>query len=112
MNFKKWLSKNTKHIGVIVTFYVPTNKLNKKIRKDLHDFFVNNYEAYTHETSNIKGFWIKKDELIKDKHEKYEVSIKSEKKIKELIDFVSIICKKVKEDSIYLTIGKNSYLIS
>lgn len=111
MNFKKWLKKNTTYNGVIITFYIPSKKLNKTIRNKLHSFFVKNHEAYTHETSNIKGFWLNKNNLIKDKHERYEVSISKEKKIKELISFISNICKEIEEESIYLTIGKKSYLV-
>ena len=55
MNFKKWMTEqpDTDYIGKVAIFYIPENKLTKPVRKKLHDFFVKNYNAYTHEVSKI-----------------------------------------------------------
>jgi endonuclease I len=113
INFKKWIKQelNVKHIGKVATFYIPVKKLNKEVRGKIHDFFVNNYYAYTHETSKIHGFWSKDDEVIKDKHERYEVSFKGQNNLKKFVKFLSSICYIIKEHSIYLTIGEESFLI-
>lgn len=100
-----------KHIGKVATFYIPVKKLSKKTRIQIHNFFVNHYYAYTHETSKIHGFWSKNDKIIEDKHERYEVSFKGEKNLKKFIEFLSFICYVIKEDSVYLTIGEESFLI-
>lgn len=113
MNFKKWMNDldSSIYIGKVVVFYLPINKIKKEIRKKIHNFFVKNYYAYTHEVSNIKGYWSKNNKIIKDEHEKYEVSFKGRKNLNKFINFISEICSIIKEDSIYLNIGGESYLI-
>ena len=107
-------------IGQVAVFYIPACKLdiclstNITIREVLHDFFVKNYNAYTHEISNIQGFWVKQEVagpiLITDRHEKYEISF-FEWKEKEFVAFLSTICRLIGEDSIYLTMGNRSWLV-
>lgn len=113
ISFKSWIKDvpNSEHIGKVATFYIPIKKLNKEVRSKMHKFFVDNYYAYTHETSKIHGFWSKNNEVIKDKHERYEVSFKGEKNLKRFVEFLSFICYIIKEDSLYLTIGGESFLI-
>ena len=73
-----WMSKlkNVDHVGPFLVFYLPVSKLDKKSRSLVHDFFVENYNAYTHEISEINGYWVFKGELVEDKHERFEVSFK------------------------------------
>jgi hypothetical protein len=113
MNFKKWIEQvpYSKHIGEVAVFYIPVKKLKKEVRQKIHDFFVKNYCAYTHEISKIQGFWSKNNYLIKDKHERYEISFKGEENLKKFIKFLSGICYSIDEESIYLTVGSDSYLI-
>jgi hypothetical protein len=101
----------SEHIGEVAVFYLPIKKLSKSIRNKIHKFFVKNYYAYTHEISTIKGFWSKEDKIVKDKHERYEISFKGKDNLKKFIEFLSNICYIIDEDSIYLTIGGESYLI-
>jgi hypothetical protein len=102
---------NIKHLGEVAIFYLPKKKINKKIRKEIHNFFVDNYNAYTHELSTINGYWSKKNKIIKDKHERYEVSFCGKKNFEKFIDFLSYLRKKTKEESIYLVISEESFLI-
>lgn len=113
LSFRKWIEKqpNAEHLGHMAVFYIPSKKLTQKIRNKLHDFLVTNYEAYTHESSNIKGYWVNGNFLIKDKHERYEVSFKGYSNFKKFIKFISEICKMTKEEAIYLTFANDSYLI-
>jgi len=112
IDFKGWIKEtNSEYIGKVATFYIPVNKLSRVIRDKMHNFFVDHYYAYTHETSTIHGFWSKNDEVIKDKHERYEVSFKGQNNLKKFIKFLSLICYIIKEDSIYLTLGGESFLI-
>lgn len=111
---------NAVYIGEVAVFYIPACKLdicistNITIREVLHDFFVKNYNSYTHEISNIKGFWVKQEItgpiLITDQHEKYLISFDG--KEREFVAFISMICRIIGEDSIYLTMGSRSWLIS
>jgi hypothetical protein len=107
---------NTVYIGQMAVFYVPTSKLdvvrdNKTARQTLHDFFVEHYNAYTHEISKIQGFWKKQNILVRDEHERYEVSFEGMDRVLEFVDFLSDICKFIEEDSIYLTMGNKSWLV-
>jgi hypothetical protein len=102
---------NVQNLGEVAVFYLPSKKINKKIRNKIHDFLIKNYEAYTHESSNIKGYWVNDNCIVKDIHERYEVSFKGKVNFKRFIVFISEICKITKEDAIYLTFANKSYLI-
>lgn len=99
------------YIGKVAVFYIPVCKLTDEVREKLHVFFVQNYKAYTHETSKIQGFWMNHDILVKDDHERYEISFEGKDKVKIFVDFLSEICTLIQEDSIYLTMGNHSWLV-
>lgn len=113
MDFRGWMasSDNAEHLGKVAVFYVPSKKLTRKVAKEIHEFFVSKHKAYTHEFGGIKGFWHDGDKLTKDSHEKYEISFKGKEKLLELVDFLSRLCAKIDEDSIYMTMADDSYLI-
>ena len=112
--FKRWMDKrgNAQHIGKLAVFYVPSKKLDKRGAKEIHDFFVSKHRAYTHESGGIKGFWHDGERLTRDSHERYEISLKGEENFKDFIDFLSDLCGRIKEKSIYVTMADESYLIS
>jgi hypothetical protein len=105
------MKKNIEYLGKVAVFYIPSEKNTDSIRQELHDFFVSKHNAYTHEASEIIGYWTDNNCIIEDKHERYEVSIRK-KEMSSLIDFISNLCEKINEKSIYLTIGNKSYLVS
>lgn len=114
---KKSKLKNATFIGQVAIFYIPTSKLDMQIlqgttRDLLHNFFVEHYNAYTHEISKIQGFWVKQDILVRDEHERFEVSFDGREKVQEFVNFLSLICGLIQEDSIYLTMGNKSWLIT
>jgi hypothetical protein len=111
--FKEWIedSKEIEHIGKIAFFYLPSKKITKKIRKKIHEFFLSKQNAYTHESGGIEGYWHDGYKLTSDSHDRYEISFKGRKKFKDLIEFLSELCKEMNEKSIYLTIADNSYLV-
>ena len=113
MSFKKWAKTkdNIKIIGKAATFYLPSKKLSDVVRTMIHDFFVKKYSAYTHESSDIKGYWTSGGNLIKDEHERYEISLGKEE-MASLVDFLAELAEHTNEDSIYLTVGNESYLVS
>lgn len=116
MNNKMLCFPFTVHIGQVAIFYIPVEKLIKVLpdgntaRQLLHDFCVENYSAYTHEISKIQGFWMNKNILIRDEHERFEVSFHGEE-VENFVSFLSKICKLIEEESIYLSIGSNSWLV-
>jgi len=97
-------------IGKLVTFYVPKNKLSDPIKNDIHNFFVLKHKAYTRESGEIIGYWHSGVDIIREKHERYEISLKNNE-IKDLVFFIESLCEKIKEKCIYVTIGNNSYLV-
>lgn len=113
----KFKLQHIKYIGRVAVFYIPIIKLDvllddgQTARQILHDFCVSNYNAYTHESSKIQGFWMNKNILVRDEHEKFEVSFRGSKKVKGFVVFLSKICKLIQEESIYLTIGSKSWLV-
>lgn len=107
MNLK---NKNIEKIGVLVVFYIPSKKITKSIRQKIHDFFVSKHKAYTHECGDIIGYWSNDTSIVKDKHERYEISLK-EKEISDLIVFIESLCEEIQEKCIYLTIKNESYLV-
>lgn len=104
------------YIGQVAIFYIPIVKLDMILadgntaRQILHDFCVENYNAYTHEVSKIQGYWVDKNILVRDYHERFEVSFKGEK-VNDFVSFLSNICGLINEDSIYLTMGYKSWLV-
>lgn len=112
-------NKSAHYIGRVCTFYIPAAKLDDKTyihaeylpRDILHEYFVINHNAYTHEISNIKGYWKNREELVFDQHERYEVSFRGKKKVNEFISFLARFCYLIGEDCIYLTMGYKSWLV-
>jgi hypothetical protein len=111
--FRKWMEdrKDAQHLGKVAVFYVPSKKVNKEVAKEIHDFFVSKHRAYTHESGGIKGFWHDGERLTRDSHERYEISFKGEDKFREFLDFLSGLCGRIGEKSIYMTMADESYLI-
>ena len=120
MIFEKSLN-NFIYIGKMAAFYVPSNKLSKKefgengeTPKDMfHNFFMKNFNAYTHEKSGIEGFWReKKGAIVIDENERYEVSfLDDNEQLEKFIKFLSKMCNLLNENSIYVTIGDSSWLV-
>lgn len=113
VSFKKWMLSrpNVKYIGKVAVFCLPADKLDEKIKSEIHDFLVVNYSAYTHESSEIEGYWAGSGGLVRDVHERYEVSFNGDENFRKFVDFLSEICRMIDEDSIYLTVADESYLI-
>lgn len=102
----------TQHLGKVAVFYVPSKKVTKQVAKEIHDFFVSKHRAYTHESGGIKGFWHDGERLTKDSHERYEISFKGDRNFREFLDFLSELCGKIGEKSIYMTMADESYLVN
>ena len=49
---------------------------------------------------------------VKDDHVRYEVSFAGKDKVEEFVDFIKVVCYNLQEESIYLTMGENSFLIT
>jgi len=105
------LNPEVERIGRVAAFYIPSDKLHESVRTELHEFFVSKHKAYTHESSDIKGYWMGGGELVRDSHERYEISFEGRDKFDEFVSFLSSICGKIREEAIYLTFGNDSFLV-
>ena len=108
-------------LGRTAVFYVPAHKMDDprygrdgKTATDLFDqFFLESFGGLTHEETRIRGKWISADgqKVFTDLHERYVVSFKGRKKANQFLRFLSEMCRRLEEDSIYLTIGTRSWLV-
>lgn len=113
VGFKRWLDGGgeAEHIGKVAVFYIPSKKIDASVNRGIHDFLVSKHNAYTHESGGIRGFWHDGSRLTRDSHDRYEISFKGKDNFTQLLDFLSDLCGKIGEKSIYMTMADESYLI-
>jgi hypothetical protein len=109
------------YIGHVAVFYVPSAKLddirfgetNRTPRTLVHQFILSQYNAYTHQKSDIQGYWREtKDGLIfHDQNEMFEVSFQGVDRIPKFVDFLAALCYLLDEQCIYLRMGIKSWLV-
>lgn len=98
-------------LGRMAIFYLPIKKLDKKISNEIEIYLLDKFGGFTHEKSEIKGRWKSSNKVFEDFHERYEVSFAGKENVLEFVDFLSNLCEKLNEDSIYLTMGEHSWLV-
>jgi hypothetical protein len=108
-------------LGRIAVFYVPAHKMNdpaygcdgRTPTQMFDEFFLRKFGGLTHEASHIRGQWTSPDgqKVFTDLHQRYEVSFSGKKKAMEFLTFLSEMCRRLQEDSIYLTMGTRSWLV-
>jgi hypothetical protein len=108
-------------LGRIAVFYVPANKMDdlqygcdgRTPTQMFDEFFLRKFGGLTHEESRIRGEWTSGDgqKVFTDLHERYEVSFSGKKKAIEFLNFLSEMCGRLQEESIYLTMGTRSWLV-
>lgn len=108
-------------IGEVAVFYVPVSKLDDiecgdgdTPRSIFKEFLMENYNAFTLEISDTQGCWRKHQDsqLYEDHNARYEVSFDGdEDRILEFVKFLSKMCSLMKEETIYLTMGRKSWLV-
>ncbi len=108
---------NLTYIGHVAVFYVPSVKLDRPVgertpRQMIHEYIMSHYGAYTHQKSNIQGYWSNRKQVVKDENERFEVSFDGAEAVPPFIDFLASLCGLLKEECLYLTMGYKSYLIS
>ncbi len=100
------------YIGHVATFYIPRTKA-LLVEDRCHRFFIEHYDAYTRESSEITGYWRKQPghPIFADENVKYVVSFRGKKKVAKFVNFLSEICAVIEEECLYLTMGFKSYLV-
>jgi hypothetical protein len=108
-------------LGTIAVFYVPAEKMDdprfgtggQTPTQMFDEFFLRNFGGLTHEESHIRGEWTSSDgqKTFHDLHQRYEVSFSGKKKAAQFLKFLSEMCGRLGEESIYLTIGTRAWLV-
>ena len=108
-------------IGEVAVFYLPSVKLTcsnylhkgKLPHELLHQFLIENYNAYTSDTGNMRGYWRKgRNKVCKDLNTQYEVSFGGgEEEVEKFVKFLSGLALILEEDAVYVTMGKKSWLV-
>lgn len=103
----------------MTAFCIPAHKLDVSVagqattpRATIHQFLMENFRAYTHAPSLVKGFWL--DDAGRMSHdvlERFEVSFGAELEFERLVGFLRHICGDLEEEAIYLTRGEESFLV-
>ena len=108
-------------LGRTAVFYVPALKMDDsrygqggQTPTQMFDgFFLQKFGGLTHEESHIRGEWTSEDgqKVFTDLHQRYEVSFAGKEKLTEFLNFLSEMCQRLQEESIYLTIGTRAWLV-
>jgi hypothetical protein len=117
-------------LGEVLTFYVPKAKLATLVspangpinRWDfegcpasecLHEYFLRRHNAYTHEASQIRGWWRESVGAVVDcdEHERYEVAVTDWHAAADLARLLARLCSEIGEKAIYLVYGSSANLI-
>lgn len=118
INVKNKQNYEKENLGAMVVFLLPSLKLKRKVEKGesledkLHDFLLKKFNGYTAAAGNIFGYW--KNAAGKEfygEHKEYKVSLLDKKEIETLEKFLAILASKMGEESIYLSIGEESWLL-
>ena len=107
------------YLGQVAVFFVPVQKLDSleygkngmTPRLVFEDFLMDHYNAFTLEISNTQGLWRehKQAPIWRDENARYEVSFDGE--VAPFVRFLSEMCSRLQEQSIYLTMGYKSWLV-
>jgi len=109
-------------LGRTATFYVPAEKMDdpmfgqdgRTATQLFDEFFLQHFGGLTHEESKIRGQWTSPDgqKVFTDLHQRYEVTFSGKKKSREFVNFLSDMCRLLQEESIYVTMGDRSWLVT
>ena len=107
--------------GKVTIFYVPWHKLDdprffhgtQTARTLIHEYLMHRYRAYTQTPTPVKGFWVDQSgNLVHDVMERFEVSFSVEEEFDRLIEFLVELSERLQEESVYVTRGERSFLVS
>lgn len=108
-------------LGKVTIFYVPSHKLDdprffhgtQTARTSIHEYLMHRYRAYTQTPTPVKGFWVDQSgNLVHDVMERFEVSFGVEEEFNRLIEFLVELSERLQEESVYVTRGERSFLVS
>ena len=105
---------NLRPIGRMAVFFIPAQKLADRpaTQRWLESSLLSFYMGYTKMTQHIEGYYGIAHEIVKDEHIRYEVSFPGKKQISHFVGLIARLAKELDEESIYLTMGQHSYLVT
>ena len=104
-------------LGRMAIFFVPVTKLKEFVsttqthEQAIDEALIQRFQGFTKMKMPWEGHYQMGSDVVQDEHVRYEVSFKGKEKVKEFVEFLKTVCRNLGEDSIYLTMGKNSFLI-
>ncbi len=103
-------------LGRMAIFLVPVSKMRAgapaETEEDRLDReLMKRYQGVTKVTANVEGSYQLGGKLVREAHIRYEVSFQGADKVLEFVQLLKELCRKLNEESIYLTMGENSYLV-
>ncbi len=105
-------------LGRMAVFLVPSKKMLRPLglgdesEESLLDReLIKRYQGLTKVTAHVEGSYQLGGELVQESHIRYEVSFLGTDKVLEFVQLLKELCRKLNEESIYLTMGESSYLV-
>jgi len=103
-------------LGRMAIFFLPIKKLRQVCGEQTHESAIDKeliarYEGLSKITGHVEGCYRMKSEIVDDDHVRYEVSFLGKNKVIEFVEFLKEVCRRLGEESIYLTMGEKSYLV-
>ncbi|MEK7653954.1 MAG: hypothetical protein AAB345_01570 [Patescibacteria group bacterium] len=105
------------NLGRPAIFLLPVWKLKAKLKKttiekDIHEFLIKQFGAYTSTTIPSFGVWKSTQKaLVSDECRQYEVSFNGKERIPILAKKLAEIARLIEEDCVYLKAGQYSCLV-
>jgi hypothetical protein len=105
-------------LGQLAVALLPIEKLKFKsprgiaFEREIHDFLVTNFNGYTVSSGNISGHW--KDDhghVHYGEHRQYKVAVTAHEGIASFEVFLSEIAADMREECIYVELGREIFLV-
>jgi hypothetical protein len=118
IGIKPFPSVKREALGQLAAVLLPIEKLKLEsprgipFEREIHDFLVTNFNGYTVSSGNISGHW--KDDTGHEhygEHRQYKVAVAAGESIQSLEVFLADIAAEMREECIYIELGRDIYLI-
>lgn len=112
MSENKWKEFESKeyrieNLGRPAVFLIPSKKIEgTALEKELHQFLIKNFGAFTVRSDFDFGFWKSEGVIINDHCKEYEVSFAGKDRISLLLKKLTEIVSQIGEECIYVKAGQ------
>jgi len=104
-------------LGRMAIFFLPATKLQKTAsnghthEQNIDEALTHRFQGFTKQSMPWEGHYRMGSEVVRDNPIRYEVSFKGKNKVREFVALLKTVCREIGEESMYLTMGENSYLV-